>query len=184
MRDENQYWVFVCMTLAGESKCHKQQGDIMKSIVTKLGSVLGALFVAGGAAAASNAMTISGASFDNYYFGEVCAARQNNGVANACAYDTNLVYGIPKGPSTTGYTITFAGSNASTSVTSSPTVFSNSSNGTFLAYSTNNATGVSGNWSRSITFTATQAPASGRLTAFIGLPGNYQGALYGLSLAY
>jgi hypothetical protein len=156
----------------------------MKSIVRKIALVFGALLLAGNAIAAnSNAMTISGASFEDYYnTGTRCAEKWNGGLANSCDI-THFVYGIPKGPSTAGYTITTAGSHTTTATTDC-TVFSYSSTGTFLAYSTNSASNVSGSWTRSITFNATQAPASGRLTSIVSLAGYYVGSLYGLTIAY
>jgi hypothetical protein len=140
--------------------------------------------VASASAANSNAMTISASSFEETTNGTPCISRLNNGISNLCSVDTNFIYGIPKGPSTAGYTITFAGNNTSTSDSTTCTVFSNAANGSFLAYSTSIASGVSGNWTRSITFNATQAPVSGRLTAYAGVPANQQGVLYGLTLAY
>jgi len=156
----------------------------MKSTAVRLGCMLSVLLVAGSAGAASNAMTISGNSF-NDFFAPGCVSRFNGGISNACSGDTNFSYGIPKGPSTVGgYTVTFAGNNSNTSVTSSCTVFSHSSSGNFLFFLTSNASGVSGNWTRNVALTAAQAPTSGRLTAIVGLPGNFLGSLFGLSLAY
>jgi hypothetical protein len=82
-----------------------------------------------------------------------------------------------------GYSINFTGNHQSVQ-TSSPTVFSNAQNGNFITFSANNANSLSGNWSRTITFTAAQAPSSGRLTAIVGIPGNQQGYLYGMNLSY
>lgn len=152
--------------------------------ITGLGCILGVLTIGGAAAAVSNAMTISANSFEDFSSGgSSCVSKVNNGISNICAFDTSFSYGIPKGPSSAGYQITFTGNHSSVQ-TSTPTVFSNASNGNFLAFNTNNANNLSGNWSRTITFSAAQAPASGRLTAIVGIPGNQQGWLYGLSLAY
>lgn len=155
----------------------------MKSIAVRLGCMLGVLCFAGTAGAVPNAMTISGNSF-NDFFAPGCVNRTNAGISNACTGDTNFSYGIPKGPSTAGYTVTFAGNNSNTSVTTSCTVFSHSSSGNFLIFLTSNASGVSGNWTRNITLTSVQAPASGRLTAIVGLPASFLGTLFGLTLAY
>ena len=155
----------------------------MKAIAVRLGCALSVLLFAGTAGAVPNAMTISGNSFEDF-FAPGCVSRFNGGISNACTSDTNFSYGIPKGPSTAGYTVTFAGSHTNTSVTTSCTVFSHSSTGAFLTFFTSNASGVSGSWSRSITLTAAQAPASGRLTAIAGIPANSQGSLFGLTLAY
>jgi hypothetical protein len=155
----------------------------MKNIA-KLACILGVLSVGGAAAAVPNAMTISANSFADFNTGGgVCVNRVNNGISNICTSDTNFSYGIPKGPSSAGYTVTFTGRHQTTGLTSSPTLFSNAADGTFLTFFTALATN-NGNWSKSITFTAAQAPGSGRLTAIVGLPANQQGYLYGLSLAY
>lgn len=154
----------------------------MMKHIAKLACFLGVLSVGGVAAAVSNAMTISAIGFTDY-LGSGCTAHQNNGISNACTSDTNFSAPISKGPSSTGYVITFTGRHNTTGLVSSPTVFSNASDGSFLAFTTNNATN-NGNWSRNITFTNAQAPASGRLSAIVGLPANFQGALYGMSLAY
>jgi len=145
--------------------------------------MLSVLFFAGTAGAVPNAMTISANSFEDFN-GSGCVSRFNGGISNACTSDTNFSYGIPKGPSTAGYTITFAGSHTNTSVTTACTVFSHSSSGNFLTFFTNTASNVSGNWTRNITLTAAQAPGSGRLTAIVGVPASFQGNLFGLSLAY
>ncbi len=158
----------------------------MRSIVAKGVGVLGILLLAGTVNAANpNAMTISGNSFTDYSGpgGAQCTAKNNNGISNGCTFDQNFSYGIPKGPSTAGYTVTFEGNNSTSGVSAFQTLFSNAHDGTFLTYFTNSASS-SGNWSRSITFTAAQAPASGRLTAIVSLPANYQGSLYGLTVAY
>jgi hypothetical protein len=158
----------------------------MRTIVAKIACAVGVLAVAGSVNAANpNAMTISGNSFADFSGpgGAQCVSRQNNGISNGCTFDSNFSYGIPKGPSTAGYTVTFEGTNYSSGITSNQTLFSNAHDGTFLTYFTNGAS-ASGNWSRSITFTAAQAPASGRLTAIVGLPANYQAAFYGVTVAY
>jgi len=152
--------------------------------VTKLGLVLSGLLVTGQVGAANaNAMTISAASFQDYFnTGSFCVNPVNNGFNNQCSFDTTFAYGIPKGPSTAGYSVTFSGFN-NAGVTSTVTVFSNASDGTFLLSQSSNAT-AAGKWSKAVSFTAAQAPASGRLTALVGLPGNFNAALYGLTVAY
>lgn len=159
----------------------------MKSTALKLGCILGALFFAGQAIAYNNnAMTISGASFvDRFNTGTRCAEPFTGGLANSCD-STQFIYGIPKGAltsTTQGYKITAQGSHTTTA-TSSFTVFSFSADGNHLAYSTANIDNVNGKWSRSITFSTTQAPSSGRLTAFMDLAGYYVGTLNGLTIAY
>ena len=154
----------------------------MKATAAKLCCILGISFVAGNVDANPNAMTISGASFDDWT-SEQCVSRWNGGISNSCSGDTNFIYGIPKGPSRSGYRVTFAGHNNSTSVSASYAVFSYSSTGEFLRYQQGSVGGVT-DWTGSVSFSATQAPASGRLTAFVGLPGNSQGSLYGITVAY
>ncbi len=159
----------------------------MRSNALRLGCVIGALFLAGQALAYNNnAMTISGASFvDRFNTGTRCAEPWNGGLSNSCD-TTQFMYGIPKGPltsTTQGYKVTFAGSHSSTATTDC-TVFSYSADGNYLAYFTNLANNVNGKWTRSVTFTTTQAPTSGRLTAIVGLAGYYVGSLYGLTVAY
>ena len=146
----------------------------MKSSTLKLACALGALFVAGNANAAANAMTISGASFDDQ-FGGPCAARENFGLANSCGSDTNFIYGIPKGPSTIGYTITYTGSHTNTSVTTTFAVFSYTPGGSLLSFKQASTSGVL-NWSTNIVLTAAQAPASSRLTSYVGIPAAFQGS--------
>jgi hypothetical protein len=171
------------MPTVGENRHESDElGGTMKNTTVKLACFFSLMTVAGGAAAVANAMTISAISFEDY-FGGNCVSRQNNGITNQCAGSTNFSYAIPKGPSSAGYTITFTGRHSSAGLTSSPTVFSNAADGSFLAFQTNNAT-TNGNWSRSITFSSAQAPASSRLSAIVGLPENFQGALYGMSLTY
>jgi hypothetical protein len=157
----------------------------MNRIVATLACAVGVLSVTASVNANPNAMTISGNSFTDYSGpgGSQCTGKQNNGIYNGCSYDSNFSYGIPKGPSTVGYTVTFEGTNTSSGITSFSTLFSNAHDGTFLTYFTASAPSV-GNWSRPIFFNATQAPASGRLTAIVGLPANGQASLYGLTVAY
>lgn len=156
----------------------------MNNIATKLGLILGGLLVAGQVDAANaNAMTISAASFQDYFIGGTCMNPLVYGMNNSCSSDTQFIYGIPKGPSTAGYTVTFEGLNNSAGVTSTVSVYSYTHDGTFLIAQTNSAS-TSGVWSKPVSFTAAQAPASGRLTALVTMPASFNGQLYGLTLAY
>ena len=157
----------------------------MNNIATKLGLILGGLLVAGQVDAAnSNAMTISAASFQDYFNnGSFCMNGLNYGMNNQCSSDTQFIYGIPKGPSTAGYTVTLEGFHNVANVQTNFTVFSHTHDGTLLASLFNSAT-TSGHWSKAVTFSAAQAPASARLTTIVTLPASFNGQLYGLTLAY
>jgi len=155
---------------------------MMKNI-TKLACILGVLSAAGAAGAVSNAMTISGASFNDQFTGANCISRQNNGISNACSSDSNFIYGIPKGLSSAGYSVTYTGRHNTSGLVSTIALFSHSSSGNQLAFVQSSASN-SGNWSTTIPLNSTQAPASSRLTTYVGLPANFQGSFFGLSLAY
>lgn len=158
----------------------------MKSNAVKFGCALGVLFIAGNGAANPNALTISAAAYNDSYGSAPagCVARMSTGISNSCASDQVVGYGLSKGPSTTGYKLTFSGYNQSNSVTTSCYVISYASNGDFLTYSFNNASNVTGNWSRSITLLPGAAPASGYITATVGLPANNQATFFGITAAY
>ncbi len=152
----------------------------MNKRIRLVGLVFGSLLVAGGAQATG--VQIHGSQFDNYNGNQsTCPERYVNGIRTNCSFNTSLMLGLIKLDSTTAVDVWVDGSHSGTQTTSL-TTYAYSYNGVLRASRASNATSVSGNWARLMSFTAAEQTYYGYMSVLAVVPASYNGMIYGVGV--